>query len=317
MLAPLLAALLSATPAPPLKVAVLSLQGDAPPPARARASRLVLDALRSIESVEVISLLEVEPVLGAAVAKKVEACTDDACLREALAAISVDRIIAGQVNAAEQTLARLELRSIPTSSAASSSRLSRDLSGDLMPAIEREAPAAVAELFADRAAKGFGTLVLRVSPRSAAVLLDDYPVGVPPVPPLKIPVGKHRLRVEAKGHETFEEDVEVPLGRTVERTIQLEKRRSEWPLILGASAAGAAAIGLALGLSADSQAENWVAACGSGQCSPGFTRLRYEDERSSVDTKRTTANVLFVGAAALAVGALVYYIFDPGVEGSE
>jgi hypothetical protein len=302
-----------------LDVAVFAVRGSALPGARLRATQLVIGALRGLPRLKVISLVEIEPLLGAEAARAFDQCRDDACLIQVVSAVKSDRLVIGELEAGAGMQSRLQVRLVDTSTSGANVlvRLSRDLTGDLISALEREVPAAVAELFPDRAAEGYGSLVVRVRPEGAAISLDGMPVGIAPTPPLKARVGRHRLRVTARGHEPQEEEVYVPLGQALDLRIDLDKRRSDWPLILAASALGATGIGFAVGISAESVARDWERKCEGGLCPSGYTRARYENDRDSTAAKRTIANGLFIAAGALAVGSFVYYILDPGVDEEE
>jgi hypothetical protein len=139
------------------------------------------------------------------------------------------------------------------------------------------------------------------------------------VGPVRVRAGAHGLEVRAKGHFPHREQVAIALGQTAVVQADLTKNRGSLPWYLGAGAAGAAAIGLVLGVTAQSTAHGWEDACADRTCDPGFTRARYEDDTASVGARRTIANGLFVAAGALLIGGVVAWAIDPGsdvVEGA-
>ena len=297
------------------RVGVLALGGSADPNVRRAGDEALVGALRGVESLQIVSLLDLKTILGAEVAGRADRCADDRCRVKIISALGLDRLVLGEV-VSDASGDRLGLRVVDSSTQAATAivRLSRDLSGDLLPALRGALIGSVAELFPDHAKNSFGTVAIDTSD-GAAIILDGAAIGVAPISPLRLATGKHTFEISKKGYEPFKRELVVLVGQTAALDAELDRIRSNWPLYLGASALSAIVVGTMVGISAQTSADNWTDACPAGAaCGSGFTRQRFEDDGSTVDLQRNVANGLFVAAGALAVGALVTLFFDPGAQ---
>ncbi len=276
------------------------------------ATELLLETLRGLEGLRVVSLADPDAVLGPGSAARLAACADDACRVSALGSLAGPALLVGEIAGGRSVRLRL-VDTASTAGARAIARVSTAITaGD--GGLRRAVIEAVEELFPTLSAQRMGSLSVRADVDGAAVFLDRRPIGLAPVEGLRVGAGPHSVRVEAAGHAPFEATVEVQLGADTEVAASLSKNRSLWPLYLGAGAVGAGAVGLILGLSAQDTADAWATGCAAASCASGFTRARYDADQDAVAVKRTTANALFAVAGGLAVGAIVYWFADPGEE---
>ena len=303
-------------------VGVVPLRGSAPDEDRERASRVILDALSGMPGLRVLSLAKLGELLGPDEAARLEACADDRCLVEVASRVRLDRLVAGQLDADGPRL-ELRVRLLDTATAAAGRTLVR-VTRQVGPGeggLVQAATSVAAELFPKEALAGFGTLLLRGGIAGAEVRVDGVlqgqleqaPTTGEPGAVLTVPPGVRQVTVTAPGHVPFDTTTEVLVGQRARVDVRLSKNRSAGPLLLGGAGVLAVGAAAALGVVAQARVEDWQEACPPGMpCSPGFTRARFEDDRAAVDRARIGSNVLWGAAGAALVGALVWYLFDPG-----
>lgn len=293
--------------APKLDIAVLPLSGDA------TATRLAVEMVGSVQGLRPISLERIGELLGPDAPAKIATCTEDQCFAQAILPVRADGILIGAIkeDAGRNTL---ELRLVVTSTRAglSAGRTSREIGGGLASAMS----SAVADLFPEQTKQSFGTLFLTNIPDGAELQLDGKVFGVlgGETTALRLNAGPHRVAVRAPGHDPFSAETNVILGQTTTLELDLSKRRSSSPYIVGGIGVAAAIGATVLGVLANSTASDWKDACASGQCTAGYTRERYEDDRSNVDRYRVSANALFVASGLAIAGGVIWFLVDPGVE---
>lgn len=294
---------------PQLSVGVLPIAGEA------NAAGAIIDVLQGYDSLRTVSLENPAAVLGPQVATQLAACVEDRCLVAATSAVGTDRLIAGEVRtSAQKRVLRLRLIDSSTTAAPTIARVSQTVDDAGAGALRAAVIGAMTELFVDLGGDRFGELTVRADVEGASVWVDGKPVGLAPVGPLRMATGAHEVRVQAPGHAPFGGTATVEVGQQFVVQASLSKNRSQWPLILGAGAIGAATLGMIFGLNADSIASTWDDGCTAGRCSAGFTRARYDEDESSAKVRSGVANGMFGLAIGLTAAAVTWFIVDPGTD---
>ena len=299
----------------PLAVGVLAIGGTAREPLRREATRVLIDALRGFASLRAVALSDVTTILGAEANAALRACADDACSARVLAGVGVSRLVVGELHPSGPG-AVVTLRLVDAAPpAAERARATREIGAPVEERLTAALIAAAVDLFPERAARSFGTLIVETGPSGAGIWLDGAPLGTAPLPPQSVKAGPHLLEVKAPGHRSERLTVEVSLGQRTSVTVDLHRNRSNWPFALGGAAVALGVAATVVGLVAKSTADDWASHCVAGTgCDPGYTRQRYDDETAQLGIQRNMTNVLWVGAAMLAVAAGGYAFFDPGSE---
>jgi hypothetical protein len=107
------------------------------------------------------------------------------------------------------------------------------------PAQQAEVSAALVRL-----RKQVGTLVLRVTPDGALVIIDrEQQRRAPVIEPMQLQAGEHTLEVQLEGYAPIERKVIVTGGATFELDIALERTHAEPPPLVAAPAPEPAAAG--------------------------------------------------------------------------
>lgn len=173
-------------------------------------------------------------------------------------------------------------------------------------------------------------LTVASQPEGAKVLVDGKEIGVTPLKDANIPAGEHEIRVEKEGFEphvakiTAKKGGSAPLALTLKSltaapdpattpdppkadptptpapTPETGKRFPLWTVVLGGAALGALGAGIGMGLVSDSAFEDYQTTTSQDE---------YNDLRDKVSAMETGANVSFIAAGVLAVGAAAVYLF--------
>lgn len=301
-----------------LVLGVAPLTGAADGASRALASQVLMDALRSLPGVEVVSLAGLDQLLGAGASAALGACKDaDPCVRQATRRVRTDRLVLGSLSQ-ERTL-RLRLIDSATTAEGALVRVSRQV-GLSDEALRREVSTAALELLPKLADSSFGTLVLQGGLPGASVIIDGEPKGAlsmeaPPQTSLRLSPGEYTVKVVSPGHASFSEPVTVLVGQRTDLQVSLSKNRSSGPLYLAGGGVALAGVAVALGLVVNSRANRWEDGCPTGMaCQPGFTRERYASDESFVRGGRAATTGLWAVAGAAIVGSIVWFIADPGED---
>jgi hypothetical protein len=156
------------------------------------------------------------------------------------------------------------------------------------------------------------------APDGATVAVDGKPVGVAPLAPISVVPGPHFVAITERGHEPYTRDLKLGRGDSVAVHADLHRtgqRRAAYLLAAGTvvvAAAGVVATGYAL--SARSAADSIVAKSKTGNITPD-QRDQQNQDVDDFQTDTTISRILYGGAAALAVTAVVLYFADePSVE---
>lgn len=306
-------------PAAEHRVGILPVTGTAALAERRAAEATTVETIQALEGLSPVAFSSLGAVFGPRAQAALQACADDACrAREATSRIGVDRLVVIELDGREAL--RLRLRLIdPARPEVPVARVSKDTASGPLPGA---VATAVVELFPEAAGRSLGQVVLSGGRSGAAVKVDGQTetemrpslVSSEPSATLRLRPGLHRIEVTYPGHFPFRTRVEVRIGPVARVAVELRKNRSVGPWILGG--AGLALIGAAglVGLNVQNTADEWSDACAGASCAPGFTRLRYEEDQTRVDTGRVVANSLLIGGGAAVVAALLWYLLDPGTD---
>ncbi|MBK6684753.1 MAG: hypothetical protein IPG45_09785 [Deltaproteobacteria bacterium] len=310
-----------AAPAEAARVGVLPLGGDAPEAERAAAQNELRTALRGLPGLELVELEGAAALLPPAQLEALNACADDACRKAALSTIRTDRLLFGDLDGpGDRRILRLRLLDgDPSGSADPKVRLSRELGAQDRGQLFSEV---VAELFPEEVKLAFATLVIRGGAPETLVAVDGKLVG-----PLdgdqaelvqRLTPGRHHLEARAPGHRPLAQDLELTVGQRRVLSLALEKNRSVGPYVLAGVGVLAAGVATGLGLAVNGRVSDWEAACPANQnCAVGFDRARYDDDQAFVDQGRFSTNALWAVAGVALTSAVVWYLFDPGVDEEE
>ncbi len=173
-------------------------------------------------------------------------------------------------------------------------------------------------------------LTVASQPEGARVLVNGKELGVTPLKDASIPAGEHEIRVEKDGFEPHVAKLSAKKGGSVPLALTLKsltapaptptpappktdpaqdptpapeasKRRFPlWTVVLGGAALGALGAGIGMGLVSDSAFEDYQTTTSQSE---------YRDLRDKVSAMETGANVSFIAAGVLAVGAAAVYLF--------
>jgi PEGA domain-containing protein len=150
-------------------------------------------------------------------------CTgEEKCLAAIGKRLGVDIVVTGTVGAMGDSYV-LNIKAVETATAKQLTRIQSDpLRGSPDDLIEGVRVAAYKLLAPDQL---FGSIQIQSDLVGAEVSLDNKKIGKTPLPSLgvvgKQPLGKHRLRVEARGYAPFEEDVDVHFQKVSQVVVRL------------------------------------------------------------------------------------------------
>lgn len=313
-----------------LRVGILPPTGTASARLQKVAEGAMARAINDLEGLEAVALSSLSELFGADAAAALSGCADDPCrARETMSRVPVDRLVGIDVSRGDVIELRVRLID-PRRPETPMVRVSRTTSADDFRAAVAQT---VAELFTEAAARSFATLILTGGREGAQVSIDGVPQGVMgdvssassddpsrmliatgTQAVLKLKPGSYRVAVTYPGHFPFFSEVRIAPGPPTTVQVDLRKNRSIGPWLLGGS--GLVLIGAAglVGLNAQNTASDWEDACSDTGCAPGFTRQRFENEQTQVDNGRTISNVLLITGGVAIASAVLWYLFDPGVD---
>jgi hypothetical protein len=307
VIAPLLSLALLATVAdapnggPATRLAVLILPDRATPPALADSlTEVVISRISERGGVQLVGTAELRRRLDIAPGadQRAAACLDDiACLGRAAVALGVRRVVTGTVRQESGNyLVNLVLTDVETGKI--EGRFFRLIFGGVDALV-----AAVQEgtdtLFRPRAEPAR----LRVDsvPSGSRVTLDGAAIGTTPLLSGPLVSGPHSLRVERDGHFAWTGEVNLLPANDLEIKLSPEQlpQRRRWPAsaMTGTVIGSALALGLGSTLGVYSQIE-----------SPGDSRRAAQDDIERRESLALSANIAFVTAAVLAVGAATLWL---------
>ena len=174
-----------------------------------------------------------------------------------------------------------------------------------------------------------GELTVRADRPGARVLVDGKPVGAAPLMEHELPIGAHTVEVRAAGGARFSTRVVIGVNqksalRATLRTVKSAGagsrpevggeggssgaathrggRRRLWTWVVGGAAVAVLAVGVGLGVAASGDHSDWE----QEQTDPA----RWDELKSSGQTKATAANVMFGVGGALVAGAVVLFFLE-------
>jgi hypothetical protein len=159
---------------------------------------------------------------------------------------------------------------------------------------------------------GYGLVRINGNADEVEIEIDGEPAGVwiagePPVQ-LKLPAGKHQIELDASGRNTYEGEIDVPAGRTIEVHAALVESK-DWskPIVLtllsGASFVG----GYLFMRHADAKLEEAEAL----QVNDQFDREELDTLERDEGIFRGVSYGMFIGGGVFAAAAIFFYIWDP------
>jgi PEGA domain len=187
----------------------------------------------------------------------------------------------------------------------------------------------VVKLFHEVQAGLRGELTVRADRPGAKVLVDGKLVGAAPLVEHELPIGAHTVEVRAAGGAQFSERVVIGVNQksTLRATLRMVKpvgtdgqpqvggeagtsgvaprrggRRRLWTWVMGGAAVAVLGVGVGLGVAASGDHSDWE----QEEIDPA----RWDELKSSGQTKATAANVMFGVGGALAAGAVVLFFLE-------
>ncbi len=184
----------------------------------------------------------------------------------------------------------------------------------------------VVKLFHEVQAGLRGELTVRADRPGAKVLVDGKPVGAAPLVEHELPIGAHTVEVRAAGGAQFSERVVIGVNQksTLRATLRMVKavgadgqpqvggeagtsgaatqRGRLWTWVVGGAAVAVLGVGVGLGVAASGDHSDWE----QEQTDPA----RWDELKSSGQTKATAANVMFGVGGALVAGAVVLFFLE-------
>lgn len=297
---------------------VVPVSGSASAKLRVRATQTIETSLKGLPGIQVVSFTGAAGLLGSDKTAKISTCIDDPCIREATKLVNTDVLIVPELDLEDSLVLRIRLLDTATT-APPRVRVTKNVTGGET-GLGQAISAAITELFPERAKSALGTLEIVADYEGALVFvdgdevarLDEPPIDGPRRAVLRVQPGTRRIEVRAEGHFPYETEAEVIVGQLSTIEVSLEKNRSNGPVLLAGAGVVAGISAMVFGLSAQTTADQWAENCTFTQCAEGFTRMRYEADEKAVPRFRVLANTMLVVSAATLVGALVWYVLDPG-----
>lgn len=185
----------------------------------------------------------------------------------------------------------------------------------------------VVKLFHEVQAGLRGELTVRADRPGAEVLVDGKPVGAAPLLEHELPIGAHTIEVRAAGGAQYRERVVIGVNQktTLRATLRMGKPEGAdgqpqvggeggtsgaatqrggrlWTWVMGGAAVAVLGVGVGLGVAASGDHSDWE----QEKTDPA----RWDELKSSGQTKATAANVMFGVGGALAAGAVVLFFLE-------
>jgi hypothetical protein len=301
-----------------ITLVVNPLEGTAGDADKEQGTQILTGAFSGMEGVRVIPATSLSEVPG--VQEALDACPkdDDACKARAFSVIRADGVVTAQFDVqGRRGIVRLALISTSTRGLVSS-RVSRDFpEGGGKLAFQSLLTEMASELLPEQAKKSLGTIVFRGGEEGAALAIDGALTDTLKEGDsmLRVRPGEHQVRVTMKGRRPFETKVGVVVGQRTDVDVDLAKIRSNTPLVLGGIGVAAAIGGTLLGIAAKHIQSNWENGCPMGQaCALGFTRDKYNLDRTTLNLEKGSADGLWVVSGIAIAAAAVWFLLDPGSD---
>jgi hypothetical protein len=258
-------------------------------------------------TVEMVGTVELRRRLQMEGQRATLACLDDiACLGRIAVALGVGRVVGGTLRAQPAGGFLIHMTITDVSSGTVTGRFFRLVQGGVDQLIAATQDGAD-DLFRVREEPGRIRVESALTP--ARVTIDDLFVGTTPVLSGTLLPGTHTVRVEKENRFPWQDKVTVRPATELEIRLTSDNLppRRRWPATVGFGGLGAAAFSVGVGatLGALSQVEP-----------DSMVRLRVQEDLRRRQDLATTANVLFVCGAALAVASTaILYLYRRDVIG--
>ncbi len=290
----------------PRRVGVILLpRGAASPEMTDSLTELLIAAVASRGTTEIVGKEEFQAALGRDDAGALECIESDACVGRMGRELRLDELVAGTLHIFPDApdRFRFELYRLDVESGSARGRVARELDGGFS-ALLGALTSSVDQLYVERVEPS--ALVVEATPSSAELVLDEEPLARGSDGIFRqgfLPPGDHVLIGRAPGHRALSRALTLEPGTTLMLRLELEPqpvRVEIGALSLGLASGGLVSLGVAIGVGLSSQ---------SG--APADLGMRqsqaFYDARS---LEATLANVLFVVGGVALLAAAVSLVFD-------
>lgn len=189
------------------------------------ASSSTANELDRLQAFKVITSEAVRSLLAYEKQKQMMGCSDAGCITEIGGALGADYVVSGKVTklaasagVPETVSLDLTLSSVKKGSREGSSIETAASEAQLMTKVQKAVARLVQKVLAGRA----GRLVVATEERGAVVKIDDQIRGTTPLQAaVSLPSGPHTLSVEKQGFVTYQRDLNIEPGKTMEERVSL------------------------------------------------------------------------------------------------
>ena len=166
-------------------------------------SQILASRLGDNENFKVISVTEIQAMLGFEYEKQALGCSEDIiCLAEIGGALGVDYLVTGTLGKLNDTFV-LNLVIIDIVKAEVLRRFSETWEGKSSKLVELLSPGVAFLLNGEKSNKYMGKIDILVNEQGALIRIDDKEIGKSPVKKQCLPIGKHSIQITKPGYSEF------------------------------------------------------------------------------------------------------------------